>query len=154
MSSPEETWINFMKQSGTIPPKEAAAVFSALKPIKPEFLTRGHGEWKGNHVNTGHPASKKLQDMNWVGKTFCSIEHVHPVVVKDQDGQRKPNLDWGGARLREVKYEDTVTAAMIYDNFAIIDLFHYVSEDMVAGIMDSKEFNKDGTFYFYLSRLS
>ncbi|PHH62094.1 hypothetical protein CDD81_7587 [Ophiocordyceps australis] len=153
MSSPEQTWISFTKQSGTIPPKEAAAVFSALKPIKPEFLTRGHGEWKGGDVNTGHPIGKKLHEMKWAGKTFRSTEDVDPIVAYDQDGQRKANLDWGQARLREIKCEDMATAAMIYDKFPIIDLFRYVSEDMVAGIMDSKEFNKDGTFYFYLTRL-
>lgn len=46
------------------------------------------------------------------------------------------------------------TIAMIYDNFPIIDYFRYVSEDMVAGVMDSKLHNEEhGAYYFYLTRM-
>lgn len=43
---------------------------------------------------------------------------------------------------------------MLYDDFPIIDYFHYVNEDLVAGAMDSKKMNSFGTYYFYLKRLS
>lgn len=41
---------------------------------------------------------------------------------------------------------------MIYDNHPVIDIFRYVSENVVAGAMDSKTFEKEGAF-FYLTRL-
>jgi hypothetical protein len=56
-------------------------------------------------------------------------------------------------KLREMEYDTGNTAAMIYDDYPIIDYFHYVNEDMVAGAMDSKKMNSYGTYYFYLKRI-
>lgn len=50
--------------------------------------------------------------------------------------------------LREMKFGDSNTVAMLYDDFPIIDYFHYVNhyvnEDMVAGVMDSNKLNSYG----------
>lgn len=41
---------------------------------------------------------------------------------------------------------------MLYDIHPIIDSFRRVSDDVVLGAMDSREFNAHGTYYFYLTR--
>lgn len=56
-------------------------------------------------------------------------------------------------KLREVKCGNGNTVAMIYDRFPIIDYFRYVSDDVVAGAMDSKAGSSHGTYYFYLTRV-
>lgn len=52
-----------------------------------------------------------------------------------------------------MKYGEGNTIAMVYDNVPIIDYFHYVSDDMVAGVMDAKTDASDSPFYFYLKRV-
>lgn len=42
---------------------------------------------------------------------------------------------------------------MIYDSHPIIDYFHYVTPDMIVGVMDSKLMRAAGLYYFYLTRL-
>lgn len=55
-------------------------------------------------------------------------------------------------QLREVKFRDQVSAAMIYNDRGVFDYFRYVNDNMVAGIMEGKELGEDGLFYFYLVR--
>lgn len=50
-------------------------------------------------------------------------------------------------------YRDVATASMVYDTLPIIDYFRRVSEDVVLGAMDSRDFNVFGTYYFYLTRI-
>lgn len=57
-------------------------------------------------------------------------------------------------QLREISYLGENTVAMVYDDFPIIDYFRYVSDDLVAGAMDSKKMKAHGTYYFYLKRIS
>lgn len=51
-----------------------------------------------------------------------------------------------------MKYGNHNTIAMIYDIHPIIDYFHHVTDDLVAGVMDSKLFSDP--LYFYLKRMS
>ncbi len=53
-----------------------------------------------------------------------------------------------------MKFGDNNALAMLYEDFPIIDYFHHVNEDLVAGAVDSKKMNGFGTYYFYLKRLS
>lgn len=52
-----------------------------------------------------------------------------------------------------MKNGQDITVAMVYDNHPIIDYFRRVSDDMVAGVMDSKRDKSETPFYFYLKRL-
>lgn len=52
-----------------------------------------------------------------------------------------------------MKNGNDVTVAMIYDKIPVIDYFRIVSDDMVAGVMDSKEDKSGRPFYFYLKRI-
>jgi hypothetical protein len=98
-NSAERAWIDLTKRDGNISADEAAATFSALKPVDASFMTRGAGEWQGADLNTGHPTRNKMMELNWAGKTFRSAEDVDPIVVYDGNGQRKWNSDWGHARV-------------------------------------------------------
>ncbi len=55
-------------------------------------------------------------------------------------------------QLREVKFRNVVSAAMIYDKHPIIDHFRKVNEELVAGAMDTSSFGDAGTYYFYLRK--
>lgn len=54
------------------------------------------------------------------------------------------------ARLRQVTYRGTQTAAMVYDQLAIIDVFRAVDDDTRLGVMDMKDM--DAPFFFVLRR--
>lgn len=55
-------------------------------------------------------------------------------------------------QLREVRFRDLVSTAMIYDKHPIIDHFRYVNDKLIAGAMDTSAFGEAGTYYFYLYR--
>lgn len=157
------------KKNGRIEVAQIAAVFDQLKPISPEFLI---GKWKGFSFDTGHPAHRILDTLKWAGKDYRSVDDVDPIMIYDDSGKRSWYSEYGHARvsselqgipvqgyaadrsqIREVKFHGTVSAAMIYDKFPIIDVFKYVDDNTVLGAMDSKDFPADaGEYYFYLKR--
>jgi hypothetical protein len=97
--SPEEAWQLLTRSTTPVAAQHVASVFSALKPVNADFLTRGNGEWLGGDVDTGHPAGQQLAALRWAGKTFHSPEHVEPVMVYDDAGRRTWKSDWGHARV-------------------------------------------------------
>ncbi len=56
------------------------------------------------------------------------------------------------ARVREVRYRGTVSAAMIYDHLEIIDVFRKIDENTVLGVMDFKGKMHEKGFFFILRR--
>ena len=54
------------------------------------------------------------------------------------------------ARLREVRHRGLVTAAMVYDDLPIIDVFRRVDEDTVLGVMDLRTMPRP--YFFILQR--
>jgi hypothetical protein len=42
---------------------------------------------------------------------------------------------------------------MVYDRFAVIDNFRYVSQDLIAGAMDNRAVESEGTYFFYIKRI-
>ena len=57
------------------------------------------------------------------------------------------------ARLREIKYRGTVTAAMIYDDLAIIDIFRKIDDTTVLGVMDLKGKMGEKGYFFLLKNM-
>jgi predicted ATPase with chaperone activity len=108
-------------------------------------------------VQTGHPGYKQLVDLHWAGKTFHSINDVDPIIVREQqpDGsvKRVANGIMGKARLREVKYNGVVSAAMIYNERPIIDYFRAVDERTIIGVMDALGSTADHGLFFLLERV-
>ncbi|RAK90466.1 hypothetical protein BO79DRAFT_216047 [Aspergillus costaricaensis CBS 115574] len=133
---------------------EAKAYFDERPPVRPSFLL---GEWKGTPLETGNKLVAALQNANWAGKDFHGVDHVEPMVCLDDKGCRFPNPYWGGARIREVKYNDVVSAAMVYNERPVIDYFRYVDENTVIGVMDSPEHDSSSQegdrLYFVLERI-
>nr|MDT0665383.1 DUF4334 domain-containing protein [Micromonospora sp. DSM 115978] len=74
-----------------------------------------------------------------------------PLLCTAKDGSVFAYPMMGSARLREVGFRGTVSAAMIYDDHAVIDYFRKVADDVVLGVMDPKGHPVD--FYFHLTRL-
>lgn len=56
------------------------------------------------------------------------------------------------AKVREMVYGGTASAAMIYDDRPIFDHFRYVNDQLMAGVMEGKGLGHTGPFYFYLKR--
>lgn len=71
--------------------------FRELKPVKPDQLI---GEWDGYILSTDHPFEKVLEELNWFGNTFDSIEDVVPIIVA-RNGNRVYFEDWGHASVSQ-----------------------------------------------------
>ncbi|OGE55094.1 hypothetical protein PENARI_c005G02627 [Penicillium arizonense] len=150
MSSAGEEWIALTQATSIVSECDVEAVFHQLSPVSPESLL---GEWRGADLNTGHPGVEKNKELKWAGKSFVSIDDVKPMMVYGDDGMRVWLEAIGSARLREVKYHNIVSTAMIYNNQPIIDHFRKVNDTMVAGVMDTPLFKDGGLYYFYLTKL-
>ncbi|KAL2683149.1 hypothetical protein Neosp_007616 [[Neocosmospora] mangrovei] len=151
MSSLEQKFEELTKKEGHVEEADIAAIFDQAKPVEPEYLI---GQWEGGSFDTGHPTHELLKTHNWAGKNFHTVDDVEPIVLYDSAGARVWNKDYGKAQLRETKFRGVVSAAMIYDNFPIIDSFRYISHNVVIGGMDNKLIPKEaGTYYFYLRKI-
>jgi len=148
-TAPQE-WVTITKDNKPISGKEVAVIFEKLPPVAPEALI---GEWAGHGFNTGHPGNDMNKKVGWAGKTFRSVDDVDPMVLHGEGGKRVWMEAAGRARLREVKYQGVVSTAMIYNEKPIIDHFRRVSDNMVAGVMDTTLFPEEDLFYFYLTKL-
>lgn len=42
---------------------------------------------------------------------------------------------------------------MVYDNYPIVDYFRHVSDDVIMGMMDAKQWRDAGPSFFFLERL-
>jgi len=149
-TSAAETFISLTKRDGKIGESEVEKVFGDLEPVPPEAML---GEWLGGSLDTGHPGNEKNKELRWAGKAFRSVDDVDPMVVYNDEGKRVWMESIGSARLREVKYRGTVSTAMIYNSHPIIDNFRRVTDDLVAGAMDTPLMKEGGVMYFYLTRL-
>ncbi|TDZ33239.1 hypothetical protein C8035_v011448 [Colletotrichum spinosum] len=147
--TPEQQFRELAETVGPVEEAAIAAVYDKLQPVDAEFMI---SQWEGGSFDTGHPTHQTLRDFKWAGKDFRSVDDVDPIMFYDADGKRTWLSKYGHARLREVKFRGVVTAAMVYDNFPIIDAFRYVDENTVVGAMDNKELQDAGTYYFYLKR--
>ncbi|KAJ7608556.1 GXWXG protein-domain-containing protein [Roridomyces roridus] len=148
--SPEQAYLSLIASEPT-DADSVTALFDKLKPIPPSFLL---GDWLGGHFPTlGHPVSQLIREIKWAGKHFHSEDDVDPIIVYDEQGKRVWSEEWGHAKLHgQVEYRGVPSASMVYEAKPIMDYFRYVNEDVVAGIMESKDPNLLGGFHFYLKR--
>ncbi|KAJ5517677.1 hypothetical protein LT330_006803 [Penicillium expansum] len=147
-STPQDQFVALVAKGGNLSEADIEVVYNKLPALPIDFL---RGEWKGGSFDTGHPGHTQLLSMNWLGKTFHSTESVDPIVVS-KDGKRVCDENWGHAVLREIRFRDLVSTAMIYDKHPIIDHFRYVNDNFIAGAMDTSSFGDAGTYYFYLHK--
>ncbi len=156
----------------------ALALFDSLPTVAITELTSGL--WRGSGVPTGHPQDGMLEALGWYGKRFTDAEDVHPLLFGERDRlidvdtrwlpaalirvKTPPGLVAGawkllrgalhttlpGARLRIVEHRGKHTAAMIYDQLPIIDVFRKLGDDSVLGLMDQRDVAQP--FFFRLDR--
>ncbi|EFX02395.1 hypothetical protein CMQ_2444 [Grosmannia clavigera kw1407] len=137
------------KAEGLLKESELAQIFDELPPVSPEAMT---GKWNGGSFDSGHPVHKLLQTFKWAGKEFRSVDDIDPIVIFDENGERKWLSEYGHARLREVKFRGVVSAALVYDKVAIIDSFRRVSDNVLMGTMDARDWPDAGIYYFYITK--
>ncbi|WP_413467606.1 DUF4334 domain-containing protein [Mycobacterium sp. RTGN3] len=140
-------------------------LFDRLPTVSVDGITTGR--WRGEELLTGHPLDNLLTAGGWYGKQFDGPEFVHPLLFKGPLGKifavdprkapmqasdrvpakavkfgryllpalatRKPR-----ARLRNLEYRGKTSAAMIYDDLPIIDIFRRVADDTLLGVMDNR----------------
>ncbi|PYI31584.1 hypothetical protein BP00DRAFT_456905 [Aspergillus indologenus CBS 114.80] len=141
------------KRPNQVTDAEIATVYDKLQPIAPGKLIGSR--WQGYIFHSGHPAEQAvIEPMHFAGKDFISVNEVN-LMVFDAEGNWTRTEDWGNARLREVKYREVVSAALIYDTKPCIDHWRYVSEDvvMVALEDDGTVTQGAGPLYGYMIRV-
>ncbi|OWA37533.1 hypothetical protein B9G55_05630 [Saccharibacillus sp. O16] len=117
-----------------------------------EFLDAEHVhplifQKRGGRLYKVNPIWAPLQlPLHWIPKTLLrpAMTILRPLI-----GTRR-----SAARLRQIQYRDQLSAAMVYDNKAIIDVFRKVDDDTLLGLMDIKSPNldPDQTYFFVLYR--
>ncbi|KAJ5690093.1 hypothetical protein N7462_004485 [Penicillium macrosclerotiorum] len=144
--SPAKRFVSLIQAPGVSGSTNIDDVFGELKPIQPDQLI---GEWDGFVLSEGHPFETELDELNWAGNTFDSTEDVAPLIIS-KNGERVRFEDWGKASLREMKYRGVVSAALVYDERPVIVYYRTVQANLVAGVMESKNWGQK--FYFYLKK--
>lgn len=137
---------------GPIPIDDLDALWATLAPATLDDLW---GSWDGAELPTGHPLSRFLGAMQWVGKRFTAPLDVQPLVCRGPDGALFSNVELGRGEASAwmVAFRGEVTATMVYDGTPTFDHFKRVDERTLMGIMNGKRVLHDGRhFYFMLER--
>ncbi|KAL2784922.1 hypothetical protein BJX66DRAFT_315982 [Aspergillus keveii] len=154
MAISPEGILSAIQNNAPLTPIAITNYFNTLPAIPPSTLL---GSWRGTCIQTNHPGTQQLNDLHWAGKTFHSINDVDPIIVRETqpDGsvKRVVNGVMGKARIREVKYNGVVSAAMIYNERPIIDYFRGVDERTVMGVMDALGSSADHGLFFLLEKI-
>ena len=140
-----KTFEELIKQKGKISVKELNEFFDGLKAVSIEEM---FGLWQGGFFPTGNKLEMLLKDFiifRWHGKEFLSSDRVKALIFSFLG--IKFNIPGGTAVLRELKFRNKVSAAMIYDYLPITDNFRRVDSSTIMGIMTIR--GKEG-IYFYL----
>jgi len=143
-----KTFEEFIKQKGKISVKELNEFFDGLKAVNIEEM---FGLWQGGFFPTGNKLEILLKDFiifRWYGKEFLNSDRVKALIFSFLG--IKLNIPGGTAVLRELKFRNKVSTAMIYDYSSIIDNFRRVDSSTIMGIMTIR--GKEG-IYFYLHSL-
>jgi hypothetical protein len=123
-------------------------LFDRLDGVECDFML---GTWRGGVFHYDHPLGLQLQAINWYGKRFRSADDVEPLLVHKDTGNIESLERFGLARLRELRFRGTVSAAMLYDKRPLIDHFRRVTDETVIGLADEK--GKPATYFFHLTRV-
>ncbi|MDE9364750.1 DUF4334 domain-containing protein [Luteipulveratus sp. YIM 133132] len=159
---------------------EAAALFDDLPPLRAEELTgRWHGReiatghpldgllgpsgWYGKQfdgVDEVHPllfrsadgslyaADPRRMPLGLAGRLPAfAVDRASPAVRRLSPLLRTRRHS---ARLRNIEHRGVVTAAMVYDDLPIIDVFRAVDADTMLGLMDYRV--HPAPFFFVLER--
>ncbi|EFC83625.1 DUF4334 domain-containing protein [Parafrankia sp. EUN1f] len=123
------------------------ALFDELDPVPATFM---YGRWRGGLLTADRELGVLLTRMKWYGRHFTDAEHADPLLCRRSDGTLYSFAGLGLARLRELSFRGKVSAAMIYDDQPMIDVFRKISENVVLGVTDTK--GRPADFFFHLTR--
>ncbi|MCK4799720.1 DUF4334 domain-containing protein [Candidatus Parcubacteria bacterium] len=136
-----------IKQKGKISTKELDKFFDDLEPVSVEEML---GSWHGGFFPTGSKMEILLKDFiifRWYGKKYLNSNKVKALIFSFLG--IKFNIPGGTAVLRELKFRNKISSAMIYDYLPIIDNFRKVDSNAVMGIMTIRGRER---IYFYLEK--
>ncbi|WP_224242386.1 DUF4334 domain-containing protein [Hyalangium gracile] len=136
---------------------DTAELDAFWKELPPASLDDLWGSWQGADLATGHPLSKLLGKVGWVGKHFGGPLDVQPLVCRAPDGSlfSHRELGKGEASVWMIEFRGEVTATMAYDGAPTFDHFKKVDDRTLMGIMNGKNVLHEGRhFYFVLERAS
>lgn len=139
----EQFWLDAIDSGDAYTVEQLMPKFKLLRPIKTKFM---EGTWKGGKFDGGLP-----DPINWYGKRFVSNEYVEPLLVETPDGSIEAYDGLGQARMREIRFANVTSAALIYNKQPIIDYFRRVNEDIVIGFGETMG-EENENFFFYLIR--
>ncbi|MFB4320219.1 DUF4334 domain-containing protein [Actinomadura sp. 21ATH] len=143
----QDRLLGLVRGGGPAGPDELGRLYDRLQPVSATFML---GTWRGGLFDESGAMAARLVKLRWYGKRFTGVEDVEPLLCRDDAGGIYSYTGMGMARLREMAFRGTVSAAMVYDDRPIIDHFRRVSQDVVMGAMDAK--GTDSTLYFHLTR--
>lgn len=139
----EQQWLDMIASGQAYSADTLMPLFRQLEPVDTDFLL---GTWKGGKFDGG----TQPDPINWYGKRFTSTTDVEPLLITNAEGQIATYDRLGGAQMRHVEFDGTVSAALIYDSQPIMDYFRKVNDDVVIGLGDIK--GKPTDFFFHLTR--
>lgn len=139
----EQQWLDMIASGKAYPAETLMPLFKQLPAVDTDFML---GTWKGGKFDGG----AEPDPINWYGKRFTSTTDVEPLLVTNEQGEVATYDRLGAAQMRNVEFDGTVSAALIYDSQPIMDYFRKVNDDVVIGLGDIK--GKPTDFFFYLQR--
>ena len=139
----EQQWLDMIASGEAYSADTLMPLYKQLEPVDTDFMV---GTWKGGKFDGG----SEPDPINWYGKRFTSTTDVEPLLVTNDKGDVVTFDRLGAAQMRQVEFDGTVSAALIYDSQPIMDYFRKVNDDVVIGLGDIK--GKPTDFFFHLTR--
>ena len=139
----EQQWLEMIASGQAYSADTLMPLFKQLEPVDTDFMV---GTWKGGKFDGG----SEPDPINWYGKRFTSTTDVEPLLVTNDKGEVVTFDRLGAAQMREVAFDGTLSAALIYDSQPIMDYLRKVNDDVVIGLGDIK--GKPTDFFFHLTR--
>ncbi|KAJ3285515.1 hypothetical protein HK104_009452 [Borealophlyctis nickersoniae] len=114
---------------GKVVPTTSQVVIPLIKELKPVSKEFMYGVWHG-----GTFLGPLIYPVNWYGKRFTPTK-VDPMLLRrPATGTIYSFKVLGLGKLGERTYENTTSAALLYDDNDIVDIFRRVNASAVAGI--------------------
>lgn len=139
---------NYKASKTAVPFQDLEKLFHVLDPVSPTEII---GKWKGGYIKSGNLIDWTLKNygiIKWVGKNFVTENKVKALMFSFL-GLPFNFPIIGNARIREVKFQNKISTAMIYNHLPVIDHFRKIDNSTFMGAMD---FKGKVVLYFYLCR--
>lgn len=147
LTKTESTVLEIIRTGAAESAPTLLSLFDELEPVPAAFM---YGRWRGGLFTEGREIGALLTRLQWYGKRFTDPENAEPLLCRRTDGTLYSFSGMGQARLRELGFRGKVSAAMIYDDQPMIELFRKVSDNVVLGVVDAK--GRPVDFFFHLTR--